>query len=166
VGSEGEQVLHQALHALRLLGHHPEIAPALGRGHGEGFVREGLDEPREHGHRGLQLVRHVGHEVPAHLVQAAGFGAVLEQEHAAAVGQRDGACDHLPGLGDHQPDDLYPMMQVPGRLAPQGLLVFVLCEMDLCPHEREVLPHRRYRQRLIQHLCGSRTMPVAQKKCR
>jgi len=102
-----QQVGHQRLHALGLLRHQREHARALGLGQRQ--RRQRLDEARQHGERGADLVRDVGDEVAPHGVDALALGDVLRQQQAlvVAVGaQQQGElaagavrCGHRQGLG-------------------------------------------------------------------
>ena len=49
-----------------------------------------LGVARDRGERGLEFVRDVGHEVPAHRLQPAQLGDIVQHQHRAAVGQRPG----------------------------------------------------------------------------
>ena len=72
---QGQQVFHQMLHALGLLGHQLQIAPALV--FLERQVLQGLDKTGQHGQRRADFVRDIGHEVAAH-----GLG-LLQRRHIA-----------------------------------------------------------------------------------
>jgi hypothetical protein len=94
---EREQVAHQHLHALRLLAHQAQVALALVL-----FQRNalhGFHEAAEHGQRGADLVRDVGHEIAAH-----GFGQlhrcdVARKQQLALLAVRVDLQQDLGGLG-------------------------------------------------------------------
>ncbi len=73
-----KQIVHQMPHAVGLGLHHVEHAQALG--FVERHVAHGFDEPPQHGQRGLDLMRHIGHEIAAHRLGALELRDVLRQQ--------------------------------------------------------------------------------------
>ncbi len=89
---EVEQVVHQLLHAPRVGQHlRHEIAAYLRR---HVLAGEGLRVAANHGERRLQLVRHVGHEVPPDRLEPPQPGDVVQDQHGAAPGERMGGEQH------------------------------------------------------------------------
>ncbi len=84
---QNQQVVDQALHALGLLLHETEIA--LDISHGHAAVLQGLEEAAQHGQRGAQFVRHVGHEMAAHLLQTEQMGDVTADHELLTCAKRD-----------------------------------------------------------------------------
>ena len=101
-----EQVAHQGLHPVRLLGHQAEVARALLLVQWQ--VLQGFDEPHQHRERRADLVRDIGHEIAAHDLGLLHGGHIARQQQRASLavgmqphGQLDrprrgtsGACDH------------------------------------------------------------------------
>ena len=85
---EGQQILHQVVHARGLLGHQSQVALAFVVGQRQGLQR--LDKAHQHGERRADFVRDVGDEVAAHglgLLQR-GDVARQQQQPAFAIGMQ------------------------------------------------------------------------------
>ena len=80
---QGQQVVHQHLHAVCLLLHQLEHAGALDLGQRQ--AGHGLDEPGQHGQRGADLVRDIGDEITPHRLGPQALGDVLADQQFLAV---------------------------------------------------------------------------------
>ena len=85
-------------------------------------VQHGLGEQRQRADRGLELVADVGDEVAAYVVDAAGLGAVLDQQQDVRAAQRrDPGADDEPAATQRPAGQLeLDLPDLPVRGAPGG----------------------------------------------
>ena len=83
---EGEQILHQMVHALRLLAHEVQVALALLGWQLQGL--QGFDKTDQHRQRSANFVRDVGHKFAAHGLGLLQCGDILGQQQMLAFAVR------------------------------------------------------------------------------
>ncbi len=127
-----DDLLHQLAQAVGL-GLHPRREP-LHRLRVVGRVLHRLGEQVDRSDRGLQLVRHVGHEVTTYRLDLALLGAVLDQgQHQARTERR------------------HPRGQGPLRAHRRGHLQLGLADLTVAPHLAHQLAELRGGQHAAAH---------------
>ena len=81
---QGQEIVDQALHALRLPPHDVE-EPLAGLRVVAGRALQGLDEAEQRGQRGAQLMARIGHEIGPHGLQTAGRGEIAKEQDDARL---------------------------------------------------------------------------------